>query len=67
MPSWFMPKLFDKMKQVAIKSDRQMFQSLFTNPNVSSLGDKELLSELNKKANEDPYNFQIPEGYVMSR
>ena len=45
------------MKSVASRSNQPMFQSLLDNPNVTSFGDKELLSELNRKVNEDPDNF----------
>ena len=43
MPSWFMPKLFDKMKSSAEASDKQLFKALIENPNLTSFADKELI------------------------
>jgi len=34
-----------------------MFKGLLDNPNITTAGDKELIAELYRKANADPYGF----------
>ena len=65
-PMTFMCLLHRHMKSVSKASDKPLFQKLFDDPNATSIGDQQLLSELNIKINQNP-NFVLPEGFIKIR
>ena len=54
------------MKAVSKASNKPLFQKLFEDPNATSIGDQQLLHELNIQMNQNP-NFVIPDGYIKVR
>lgn len=64
--SVFLPKFFKYMRQVSLVSDVPLFQRLFEDPQATSIGDPQVIRELERKLNLDP-NYQLPPGFVKYR
>lgn len=64
--SVFLPKFFKYMRQVSLVSDVPLFQRLFEDPQATSIGDPQVIRELERKLNLDP-DYQLPPGFVKYR
>ena len=62
-PSVFLPMMFNYLKNQSLASIKPLFQRLFEDPHASSIGDPQLLKQLQKHVNEDP-NYQLPHGFI---
>mmetsp|Transcript_29405 Transcript_29405/g.44461 ORF Transcript_29405/g.44461 Transcript_29405/m.44461 type:complete len:182 (+) Transcript_29405:3768-4313(+) len=61
--SVFLPLFFRYMKDVSFESPKPMFQRLFEDPQATSIGDPEVIKELQRKVNTDP-SYVLPPGFV---
>ena len=62
-PSEFLPLFFRYLKDISFASDKPLFQRLFEDPTATSLGDPQLIKQLNTYVNENP-NYKVPPGFV---
>ena len=62
-PSVFLPKLFNFFKDQSLQSNKPLFQRLFEDPFATSIGDPQLLKQLQQHVNDDP-DYQLPPGFI---
>lgn len=59
----FIPMFHKYCKEISLNSKEPLFQRLFEDPGASTLGDPQLIAELERKVNENP-NYELPPGFV---